>query len=67
MPQGWDLGVLGESKALARGFAMAPHQLRILVFFVQEMSSALAKKKNLLLPVTLPTQIFFFVQKMSSA
>ena len=25
MPQEWDLGVLGESKTLAWGFAMAPH------------------------------------------
>ena len=33
MPQGWDLGVLGGSKTLAWGFAMAPHRLRILVFF----------------------------------
>ena len=31
MPQGWDLGVLGESKTLAWGFAMATCQLRILV------------------------------------
>ena len=31
MPQGWDFGVLGGSKTLARGLAMAPHQLRILV------------------------------------
>ena len=31
MPQGWDLGVLGGSKKLAWGFAMAPHRLRILV------------------------------------
>ena len=31
MPQGWDLGVLGGSKTLAWGFAMAPHRLRILV------------------------------------
>ena len=30
---GWDLGVLGESKTLARGFAMASHLLRALVFF----------------------------------
>ena len=30
MPQGWDLGCWG-SKALAWGFAMAPHRLRILV------------------------------------
>ena len=34
MPQGWDLGVLGESKTLALGFAMAPHRLRILVYNV---------------------------------
>ena len=33
MPQGWDLGVLGGSKTLAWGFAMAPHRLRILVHF----------------------------------
>ena len=32
MPQGWDLGVLGGSKTLAWGFAMAPHRLRILVY-----------------------------------
>ena len=31
MPQGWDFGVLGGSKTLAWGFAMVPHQLRILV------------------------------------
>ena len=31
MPQGWDLGVLGGSKALAWGFAMALHPLCILV------------------------------------
>ena len=33
MPQGWFLGVLaaGGTKTLARGFAMAPHRLRILV------------------------------------
>ena len=31
MPQGWDLGVLGGSKTLAWGFAMATHRLRILV------------------------------------
>ena len=31
MPQGWDFGVLGGSKTLAWGFAMAPHRLRILV------------------------------------
>ena len=30
MPQGWDLGVLGGSKTLVWGFAMAPHQLRLL-------------------------------------
>ena len=28
---GWDCGVLGESKTLAWGFAMAPHRLRALV------------------------------------
>ena len=28
---GWDFGVLGESKTLAWGFAMAPHRLRALV------------------------------------
>ena len=33
VPQGWDLGVLGGSKTLAWGFAMAPHQLRILFCF----------------------------------
>ena len=33
MPQGWDLGVLGGSKTLARGLAMAPHRPRILVLF----------------------------------
>ena len=32
MPQGWDLGVMGGSKTLAWGFAMAPHRLRILVY-----------------------------------
>ena len=31
MPQGWDFGVLGGSKTVAWGFAMAPHQLCILV------------------------------------
>ena len=31
MNQGWDFGVLGGSKTSAWGFAMAPHQLRILV------------------------------------
>ena len=31
MPQGWDLGVLGGSKTLGWGFAMASHRLRILV------------------------------------
>ena len=31
MPQGWDLGVLGGSKTLAWGFAMAQHRLRIIV------------------------------------
>ena len=31
MPKGWDLGVLGGSKFLAWGFAMAPHGLCILV------------------------------------
>ena len=31
MPQRWDLGVLGGSKTLAWGFAMAHHRLRILV------------------------------------
>ena len=31
MPQGWDWGVLGGSKTLALGFAMAPHRLRVLV------------------------------------
>ena len=31
MLQWWDLGVLGGSKTLAWGFAMAPHRLRILV------------------------------------
>ena len=34
MSQGWDFGMLGGSKTLACGFAMAPHQLRILVCFV---------------------------------
>ena len=34
MPQGWDLGVLGGSKTLAWGFAMASHRLRILVLHV---------------------------------
>ena len=34
MPQGWDVGVLGESKGLAWGFAMAPHRLRILVLLL---------------------------------
>ena len=29
---GWDFGVLGESKTLAWGFAMAPHLLRALVY-----------------------------------
>ena len=33
MPQGWDLGVLGGSKTLALGFAMAPHRLQIPVTF----------------------------------
>ena len=28
---GWDLWVLGESKTLVWGFAMAPHRLRALV------------------------------------
>ena len=31
MTQGWDIGVLGESKTSAWGFAMAPHRLRIRV------------------------------------
>ena len=31
MPLGWDLGVLGWSKTLTWGFAMAPPRLRILV------------------------------------
>ena len=31
---GVGLGVLGESKTLAWGFAMAPHRLRALVSFV---------------------------------
>ena len=31
MPLGWNLRVLGGSKTLAWGFAMAPHRLRILV------------------------------------
>ena len=34
MTQGWDLGVLGWSKTLAWGFAMAPHRLRVLVIAV---------------------------------
>ena len=34
MSQGWDLGVLGGSKTLAWGFAMGPHQLRILVLVI---------------------------------
>ena len=34
MPQGWDLRVLGGSKTLAWGFAMASHRLRILVAIV---------------------------------
>ena len=29
MPQGWDFEVLGGSKTLAWGFAMAPHQLKL--------------------------------------
>ena len=33
MPKGWDLGA-GGSKTLAWGFAMVPHPLRILVWFV---------------------------------
>ena len=32
MPQGRDFGLLGGSKTLARGFAMAPHRLCILVY-----------------------------------
>ena len=33
MPQGWDLVVLrgGGTKTLARGFAMTPHRMRVLV------------------------------------
>ena len=34
MPQGWDLAVLGGSKTLAWGFAMAPHRLCILIAHV---------------------------------
>ena len=34
MPQGWDLGVLGESNTLAWGFAMAPHRLPAQIIFV---------------------------------
>ena len=34
MPHVLDLGVLGGSKTLAWGFAMAPHRLRILVYIV---------------------------------
>ena len=37
MHQGWDLGVLGGSKTLAWGFEMAPHRLRILVFFLFDL------------------------------
>ena len=33
MPQGWDKGVLDGSKTLAWGISMAPHRLRILVFY----------------------------------
>ena len=39
MPQGWDLGMLGGLKTLAWGFAMAPHRLRILVFYYDKESS----------------------------
>ena len=39
MPQGLDLGVLGGSKPLAWGFAMAPHRLRILVSCLQSSRS----------------------------
>ena len=35
MPQGWDLGCWWV-KILARGFATAPHRLRILVKYVFE-------------------------------
>ena len=34
MPQGWYLGVLGESNTLAWGFAMGPHLLRAQIIFV---------------------------------
>ena len=34
MPQGWDLGVPGESNTLVWGFAMAPHLLRAQIIFV---------------------------------
>ena len=33
MPQGWDLGVMGRSKTLALGFAMATHRLGILFYY----------------------------------
>ena len=36
MPPGWDCGVLGESRTLAWGFAMAPHRLRALVLVYSE-------------------------------
>ena len=37
MPQEWDLGVLDGSKSLARGFAMAPHRLRRLVYIAMKI------------------------------
>ena len=36
MPRGGTCGCLGESKTLAWGFAMAPHQLRALVAFCKQ-------------------------------
>ena len=37
MPRGQTAGVLGESKTLAWGFAMVPHQLRALVEFIKQV------------------------------
>ena len=34
MPQGWNFAVLGGSKTLPWGFAMATHRLRILIAHV---------------------------------
>ena len=44
MPQGGTAGMLGESKTLVWGFAMAPHRLRALVRIV--FSKVLTQQNN---------------------